>query len=859
MDSAVFAPPFAENGVFSIPERSTSTMGDFNGSESGDRSSGLGTTTHAGSVVGLVSQGDTVSSSGVVVLNVPRGGSESITGPGITLQGGGSSQVMVLPVLNGADADSQGGQSCTVPGLEVAVTGSQGVPFDGTVLDLCSPNVWDSLIKIFDDKKAVSMLDTKGMRKAETEIDDLVGLVARAASTEPGIGGIVVAELLRSLKVGGVVKMESLRLAFSPAHYLQEVDEYCPEQFPIAVAPLLKRVMTQVMLTPDRFVPAAKFVVPAKRKLLLGSMVLADSVVVQRPTTSTTVSTCSTMCTTTGVSTSSSKMVSLTKSILAFSAADFGVVKKPRKGAGIKARGEVLRSKVASMGVTLLHRFGSVSIRYAELNEFKGETYANFLGVFTDLMFGRLTSECVKGYLREVDRFVDWTSAICVPCNSVSTLVLCGYLRNVRSRGHSVPKLVKAALVWAESVFLVSIGCGSRDVLNFVGRISTISSAGVAIDSPKKATLVPPEVIIQLESFVASSSSVPIRVFAGVALLCCHGIKRWGDVQHVSKMVLTDDALVVTTWRSKKKRFPLTWAALRRGFSGRDWAAPFLEALASANLPGEDFLVLRPAVNLQSFSAAPAKWADACRAVQAGLVLAGCKPEEAVSFSMHSFRHVYPTMARQLLVPDSVVGVMGSWASRDPMPGHYDSIDCTAELAYKEFVRSNYAAGWRLCGAGNVPTKAILPMGVPSHEPSVSSAPSGPVDDTPVETCFQRIDGAPLRQGADNQLQMMIDFRLPDDVVQVVNQNVGCVHLLKTPPNTVCNGWKCGSVDAPASSAGFAVSCSSHNGATSPFAFCRVCYTEKALLRIGASRVSDVVSSAGESESVSSSGSESSS
>ena len=152
-----------------------------------------------------------------------------------------------------------------------------------------------------------------------------------------------------------------------------------------------------------------------------------------------------------------------------------------------------------------------------------------------------------------------------------------------------------------------------------------------------------------------------------------------------------------------------------------------------------------------------------------------------------------------------------------------------------------------------------MPMGVPTPLPAFSGYLCGPMDDVPVETCFRRNDGAPLRQGAELQLQLMLDFSLPNDIFQVVNRKTGCVHLVKVFPNAICNSWRCGSFETPVSNAEFAESNTLHNGATSPFAFCRVCFTEKAFTRNGASRISDVVDSAGESESVSSSGPDSSS
>ena len=74
------------------------------------------------------------------------------------------------------------------------------------------------------------------------------------------------------------------------------------------------------------------------------------------------------------------------------------------------------------------------------------------------------------------------------------------------------------------------------------------------------------ETVISLEQLVLTANSLPLRVFAGICCLCIHGVKRWADVQHVMRLLHTEDGVLLTTYKSKKKDKPLLWAALRQGF-----------------------------------------------------------------------------------------------------------------------------------------------------------------------------------------------------------------------------------------------------------------------------------------------------
>ena len=507
--------------------------------------------------------------------------------------------------------------------------------------------------------------------------------------------------------------------------------------------------------------------------------------------------------------------------------------------------------KAVDMGVSVLMFLGKVSIRFVELYGPDGslEPSATDLASFRFLVQGKLQSDCLVDYCRETRRFATWAFALGFYFNRLGSLCLVGYLRNVRSRGKTVPTRVRCALVWAEEVFRIKLDAGRKDIVSICVRLSRMDVRGRAVPDPVQATLVPPIVVSQLEELVTSAPTLPLRIFCGVAALCAHGIKRWGDVQHTNHWKLTEHAIVARTWRSKKRQGSFTWAALRTGFSDCDWVGPWFEALNEAGLPGEDFLVLRPTADFKGFTRKPAKWSDACKAVQTALVLTGCRPDEAVSFSMHSFRHVLPTMARQLLVPDSMIATMGGWRSGDPMPGLYDSIAASSELAYKEFVRANFVAGWKLQDVGMLPMPAVVPLGVPGASLRVPDLPAPPLPELPPPVrvvvpppvvvdmpTFESVrpDGTPFARGGAEHLLCAATYVFPDSVVQVMNTRTNTVHLHLGSSLTVCGSWKLGSRAEPISTADFALDCNRWSSSSPSANFCSQCFSDKGMVNCGA-------------------------
>ena len=162
------------------------------------------------------------------------------------------------------------------------------------------------------------------------------------------------------------------------------------------------------------------------------------------------------------------------------------------------------------------------------------------------------------------------------------------------------------------------------------------------------------------------------RVFCNVGQVCrllwAMGVLRWSDLQHSEDLTLTYDALMGITWRMKKRSVQVPWADLRIGVSGRDWAVKWLEVLSHHGLPGKDFVILAPSHDLKSFKDLVANFYH-CQSILRTLVLQSVfTASEAMTFSCHSWRHVFPTAGRQLRLSNETLNDMGHWAPNSGMP-----------------------------------------------------------------------------------------------------------------------------------------------------------------------------------------------
>ena len=357
------------------------------------------------------------------------------------------------------------------------------------------------------------------------------------------------------------------------------------------------------------------------------------------------------------------------------------------------------------------------------------------------------------------------------------------------SKGASGPRRSLQALAWAEKAYGVDLGISASLVQ--AQRASTPSTS-----APKPARMATIKMLGDMEKCVAFAPSNVLRCWAGAFAALGHGVLRWSDLQHSEGVKLTEDAVFGVTWRMKGKHVKTPWAALRRGFLNKDWGSSWLAELAKNELPGKDFVLRAPNSTWTGFQGRIADFHDAQAALRALLVLTGLSLQEAMSFSCHSWRHLYPTAGKQLdLSPDSIDS-MGRWQSGCGMAELYDSRACVSELLQKVKVTSAVSAGWNLVDPGCVPRSA----------PSFSSQ------------AVARADPQPVRQRARAARRAQ---KLPaEPVAFVLHTGKARLHGYACGLYPVCRQWRCGDVDSPVPEALFVDSAAA---SLLEFEVCRSC------------------------------------
>ena len=138
---------------------------------------------------------------------------------------------------------------------------------------------------------------------------------------------------------------------------------------------------------------------------------------------------------------------------------------------------------------------------------------------------------------------MNWMSSLRVELDSVSSILLCSYFRMALKRGKSVPSRVRCALVWCEDHLKVGLGVKGVEIRSFVLKLVVVTPDGKSVKSKHQAPALPVDSVIALEDLVSSAHTLPLRVYAGLACLCVHGVKRWSDAQHVGDVGSTEDAI----------------------------------------------------------------------------------------------------------------------------------------------------------------------------------------------------------------------------------------------------------------------------------------------------------------------------
>ena len=238
--------------------------------------------------------------------------------------------------------------------------------------------------------------------------------------------------------------------------------------------------------------------------------------------------------------------------------------------------------------------------------------------------------------------------------------------------------------------------------------------------------------------------------------------------------------------------------------------------LRKMGFPACDHLLKRPSADFLKFGAGPAKWADANRALHVCLRLGRVEASEALTYSMHSMRHLLPTAGRQLGLDPEVVNLMGGWAGMFPMQAHYDSVSCAAELRPKLFIVQNVIKGWSLVGKGTMPIDPVVKYLDVALVPTVAKAAVAP-DDLCVPSMFSG-------KFADFAMANSKDFVFTSGVRQVFHSARRIVHIFFTGQKSICGQISVYSeheqlVDVTLEDDAYGISFSDPS-----FGFCRLCY-----------------------------------
>ena len=76
-----------------------------------------------------------------------------------------------------------------------------------------------------------------------------------------------------------------------------------------------------------------------------------------------------------------------------------------------------------------------------------------------------------------------------------------------------------------------------------------------------------------------------MQVFAGVILLCVHGVNIWANVQFVMDVQYTEFGVMMTSYHSTSKDKQMVWPALKRGFGIVFGQTPFMSLAAELTCP----------------------------------------------------------------------------------------------------------------------------------------------------------------------------------------------------------------------------------------------------------------------------------
>ena len=289
--------------------------------------------------------------------------------------------------------------------------------------------------------------------------------------------------------------------------------------------------------------------------------------------------------------------------------------------AALSLRSTIRKSddRVINKCFALLQAIGVASPRFVKLFG-NGQPTDAMIQVQTDVFscgFPNLAT--IDGHRRELETCFAMARTLRWEPFQLTEWQVAAYLRDQHARGKSVPSRVFHSFEWCQKSLEIDMNTTSSLVRSQRHACMEVGQGSLQLPRPAKCITV--AILLGVEELTFTAPTEPLMVWAGFHAHLGHGVLRFSDAQRCSSLRLTDDAVIEQPWAMKNQKAPAPVAALRRGWSGRDWGKRWLELLAKHGLPGVDFLMLACSADFRQFTSRAAGFQDAQIALRALLQL----------------------------------------------------------------------------------------------------------------------------------------------------------------------------------------------------------------------------------------------
>ena len=462
----------------------------------------------------------------------------------------------------------------------------------------------------------------------------------------------------------------------------------------------------------------------------------------------------------------------------------------------------------------LLNRFGHVSPRFLKVQSARGSKISDsMMEMIREMFFSSAGVDTVGGYCKCINSFLSWLCPI-VNLDALTEFETGLFLRDCRQRGIHVASRHRYAFIWAEKLFQVKLFAEDELAISMCSSKKDLGPR----ELPLKAVCPSVDLILKIERACCDKKENPVvRIMCGFLLCLTHGVLRWSDLQRSVQLTLGRDLLMGKAVM-KKKDVLTPWVAARRGFSGLDWAKSFMDLLVLFGMPGTDFVLLSP-VCADSFGTSPASYATALMFVRMSLIHIGLTPREALEFTMHGWRQLYPTMSNQLGLPEIEQVAIGHWAKGSAMPQQYDALTNSLETRAKqrilEAMKKGYVVGKPGEFLGDVP---VMDNSCNSSQAGSSISFDSSMALVPLQE--------PEDFGPESKPSSMPKVLTEGTLSQVRNSFSKKIHLTLSGFSGALCRWECGTRENPALNADFCSGLNTYSPGENVMNLCGRCYCE---------------------------------